>query len=353
MNGAGVDIRDAPPMYDAKSMSSGSSIYSINDPRHVSQTMSARGMPIALPELQTNFTYSVGGHPFSATTMNGMMQPTSAQSMRSLASMQNALRVSQGQQQQQVMELAHYQTNFSPSTVTSNPFSSPRDMPNPPSMNPQAAAQYSSDTVSTGTMGNGTMGNGTMETFESLSTDRSRMPGPYFNQSELARQASTAYDPAKRAVYRASELSSISSGFGDGDFIIPPQPAALQEQGGELRPISYAKSTSRSRSNSVANGNGQRDTVYTTTSEDMPARYRSVDSWVNQQTGRVQRQQARDDDADVPPVPSLPAEDRYTLMMDDGEVPRSYEDTLSSQPPVPPIPTHSHNNQSEDSDARK
>lgn len=170
------------------------------------------------------------------------------------------------------------------------------------------------------------------------------MPDAYYNQSELARQASTAYDPKQRAVYRASALSSISSGFGDGDFIIPLPPAALQQpEAGGSRPISYAKSTTRGPSNA----NGQRDTVYTTTSEDMPARYRSVNSWVNQQTGRVQRQQARDDDADVPPVPALPAEDRFTMMMDDGEVPRKYEDTLS-QPPMP-----SQNNSFDDPVAKK
>lgn len=333
-------MRDPPPMYDTKSLYSQSSTYSSNNPRHVSDTMSSRGMPV-LPELQTNFTYSVTGQPFSGSTMNGLIQPTSAQSMRSLASMQNALRVSQAQQQQQqAMQLPQLQMNFSPSTMGSNPFISPQDVSNASTFRPQVVAQYS-----TGSIGTGTMGNGTMETYESLSSDRSRMADAYYNQSELARQASAAYDPAKRAVYRASELSSISSGFGDGDFIIPPPPAAaLQPQGGEPRPMSYAKSTARSRSNSTVNGNGQRDTVYTTTSEDLPARYRSVNSWVNQQTGRVQRQQARDNDADVPPVPSLPAEDRYTMMMDDGEVPRRYEDTLTSQPPVPAIPAQNENN---------
>lgn len=337
MNGPG----NQSTLYDAKSMHS--SIYSMNDPRHVSQaqSMSSRGMPMTLPELQTNFTYSVNGHPFSSTTMTGMLQPTSAESMHSIASMQNALRASQGQQPQHLPPL---QTNFSPTLMTNNPFASPQDLANPSTMSPQTVARYAN-----GTIGSGTMGNGTMETYESLSSDRSRMPNAYYNQSELARQASTAYDPKQRAVYRASALSSISSGFGDGDFIIPPPPAAFQPEDADPRPISYAKSTARGPSN----GNGQRDTVYTTTSEDMPARYRSVNSWVNQQTGRVQRQQARDDDSDVPPVPSLPAEDRYTMMMDDGEVPRRYEDTLSSQPPMPPVPSQSQNNPFDDAVAKK
>lgn len=351
MNGPGNQSQ----MYDTKSIYSQSSTYSANDPRHASQTMSTRGVPMTLPELQTNFTYSVNGNPFSASPMNPMVQATSAQSIHSLASMQNALRISQGQQQQQVMQLPHLQTNFSPTMMGNNnpnPFASPQDGPNLASLSPQHAAQYSNGTLGSSSMGNGTMGNGTMETFESLSSDRSRMPDAYFNQSELARQASTAFDPKQRAVYRASELSSISSGFGDGDFIIPAPPAALQP-GHESRPISYAKSPSRSRSNSNVNGHGQRDTVYTTTSEDLPARYRSVNSWVNQQTGRVQRQQERDDDSDVPPVPSLPAEDRFTMMMDDGEVPRRYEDTLSSQPPVPTVPSQRQSNPFDDPAPRK
>lgn len=152
--------------------------------------------------------------------------------------------------------------------------------------------------------------------------------GAFFNQSELARQPSDAYDPSRRQVNRASELSSISSGFGDGDIIVPgmalqPPPPVQQHltvnQNGAGR-LSWA-----SKSN--------RDTVYTETSEDLPPRFRTVNSWVNQQTGRIKRAQARPetDDEDVPPVPGLPAgtgqnglppEPQFTMMMPDGEIPR-------------------------------
>ncbi|KAF4831130.1 hypothetical protein CGCTS75_v005383 [Colletotrichum tropicale] len=145
--------------------------------------------------------------------------------------------------------------------------------------------------------------------------------GAFFNQSELARQPSDAYDPNRRQVNRASELSSISSGFGDGDIVVPgmalqPPPPIRQSQAGRFSWMSKSN----------------RDTVYTETSEDLPPRFRSVNSWVNQQTGRIKRAQARPEtDEDVPPVPGLPAgtgqnglppEPQFTMMMPDGEVPR-------------------------------
>jgi hypothetical protein len=217
----------------------------------------------------------------------------------------------------------------------------------------------------------GTVGSGT-------GTFRSRMPHEYFNQSELARQPSDAYDPARRQVNRASELSSLSSGFGDGDIIVPNQymsgSQALQPQeqrqtrrlsGRFLSPFAQGSgnrtsvgrfSTSRFSSwFSPITGQKQqtpilsaeqqeqqqrRDTVYTEASEDSPPRFRSVNSWVNQQSGRVQRgQQQQQYDDDAPPVPALPGgqmgvpgvanappDQSFGLMMDD-EVPRPVDVT--------------------------
>ncbi|UQC77126.1 uncharacterized protein CLUP02_02593 [Colletotrichum lupini] len=154
--------------------------------------------------------------------------------------------------------------------------------------------------------------------------------GAYFNQSELARQPSDAYDPARRQVNRASELSSISSGFGDGDIIVPGMPGMV------LQPPPPVSQSLRASQNGVGRfswmSKTNRETVYTEASEDLPARFRTVDSWVNQQTGRVKRAQARPEtDEDIPPVPGLPAgtgqngmppEPQFTMMMPDGEVPR-------------------------------
>jgi hypothetical protein len=213
----------------------------------------------------------------------------------------------------------------------------------------------------------GTMGEGTY---------RSRMPDKFFNQSELARQPSDAYDPARRQVNRVSELSSLSSGFGDGDIIVPNQlmpglPARPQGQqpqqptrrlsGRFLSPMASGSGArtsagrfSSSRFSSWFSPPNQqqeqppppdqqqrRDTVYTEASEDSPPRFRTVNSWVNQQTGRVKRglrqqstSQAASDPEPPVPVPALPGgqigvpgvanappDPYFGLMMDD-EPPR-------------------------------
>ncbi|KAF2970293.1 hypothetical protein GQX73_g3264 [Xylaria multiplex] len=102
-------------------------------------------------------------------------------------------------------------------------------------------------------------------------TLRSRMPDPYYNQSEFARQPSDAYNPAQRQVYRASEISSLSSGFGDGDIIMPPPnvvipktPIAATNADVSNRPFSWMTRTEAEQ---------RRDTVYTTTTE---RRFRSI-----------------------------------------------------------------------------
>ncbi|KAI0191295.1 hypothetical protein EV127DRAFT_480660 [Xylaria flabelliformis] len=136
------------------------------------------------------------------------------------------------------------------------------------------------------------------------STMRSRMPGPYYNQSEFARQPSDAYNPAQRQVYRASEISSLSSGFGDGDIIMPPPniipkpPTAPVTNNTEInnRPFSWM-----SRTGSVK----KRETVSTTVSEH-PIRFRSVNSWVDQQKERLRRANSRTRGREeVPAIPQI------------------------------------------------
>lgn len=113
------------------------------------------------------------------------------------------------------------------------------------------------------------------------------LPPPYYHN-----QRQTAF----------SEMSSLSSGFGDGDIIMPPPQIAIA-------PHLLAR-----RAESTAGGS-ERDTVY---SEDSNPRFRTVNSWVRQQSGRMKRQQ----ESDAPPVPALPLEQEFRLMMPDGEVPR-------------------------------
>lgn len=317
-----LDRGGPPPMYEGPK----SGIYTMTDGQTMMPPPSRQG-PSSLPQLDTNVSYS-NMQPFSASSRD-TYSSRSIQSPQSGATI-NIARYAQPQQQQQIPSASQFQpqSNVSPLSQGTNRFVIPENA----TYDPSSTAQYAA---------------GTMQTFDTTSSYRSRMPHAVYNQSELARQASTAYDPARRAVNRASELSSISSGFGDGDIIVPP-PAVLQ-QNGESASYSYTKARdSTIQSNSTASpdagdaGDAQtrRDTVYTTTSEDRPARYRSVGSWVNQQTGRVQRHQA-----DAPPVPSLPPEDRYTMMMDDEE-PRRIQEALP-QPPVPSLPTNNNANNAE------
>lgn len=136
------------------------------------------------------------------------------------------------------------------------------------------------------------------------STMRSRMPDNFYNQSELAREPSAAYDPAQRQVNRMSDLSSLSSGFGDGDMVLPeaverPEPAATQPRQANNFLTRFSWMSRREA--------GDRETVYTQSSEDRPAKYRSIGSWVNQQTGRMKRAGDKTEAGEVPPVPDIPA----------------------------------------------
>jgi hypothetical protein len=136
------------------------------------------------------------------------------------------------------------------------------------------------------------------------STMRSRMPDNFYNQSELAREPSNAYDSTQRQVNRLSDLSSISSGFGDGDIVVPetvlkPEAAVTQTTQSTNFLTRFSWMSRRDA--------GDRETVYTQ-SDDRPAKYRSIGSWVNQQTGRLKRAEERGQaDAEAPPVPNIPA----------------------------------------------
>lgn len=117
----------------------------------------------------------------------------------------------------------------------------------------------------------------------------------YDNQ---ARQSQGAYMGPNS---RLSELSSLSSGFGDAKIDVPESGPS-----GHLVPrkSSYVRSGFLSRFSWATNNplNGARDTVYTNTSEESAPRFRTVTSWVNQQTSRVQRQNDSDVPAPLEPV---------------------------------------------------
>lgn len=285
------EMLGSPPRYE-KTTSPGqaSEVYLTNDPRSQAQYVTKQG-PSALPQLQTNLSSSSNFSPYST--------PTSV-------NMHNAQAVSPSSQtNRQPAAPPHLQTSFSPANNVS-PFT------NTLTSSGNAASSYVTISPISTALPGGTMG--------TMQTAHSHMADPSYSQSELSRQP---YDPSRRHVYRASELSSLSSGFGDGDIIMPP-PAALQ--GGDPSGVShfnYQQVPNVGRKDSIANaseaGGSYRDTVYTTTSEDMPTRYRTVKSWVSQQTGRIQRAARRAEEDAPPPVPTMPPEERYTMMMDDEE----------------------------------
>jgi hypothetical protein len=123
------------------------------------------------------------------------------------------------------------------------------------------------------------------------------------NATFLSRNTSDAYDPAQREVNHLSYLSSLSSGFGD-QVIIPetgplrPIVPALQQNTRQSRKFSWATSILHTRRQD------DRDTVYTTTSVESAPRFRTINSWVAQQTGRVERQQRSE--KEVPNMPEIP-----------------------------------------------
>lgn len=113
----------------------------------------------------------------------------------------------------------------------------------------------------------------------------------------LTRQTTNIQTASEREPNRASELSSLSSGFGDGLIIQeggPPIVAGRQSRVQRSSRFSWQTSVPRN----------SRTSVITTSSVDSSPRFRSVNSWVAQQSGRVERQENMA--AEVPNLPSIP-----------------------------------------------
>ncbi|XWW98035.1 hypothetical protein V2A60_006031 [Cordyceps javanica] len=135
---------------------------------------------------------------------------------------------------------------------------------------------------------------------------------------------------------RMSEASSLSSGFGDGDIVVPSKQMRKSTRTSKLHNVTNSADVERNRQSTATTvadgGSTRRDTVYTEASEDSPPRFRTVSSWVRQQSVRVKREKQReqaaaDESGTPPPVPPIPPEQEFRLMMPDGEVPRRVEDT--------------------------
>ncbi|CZS95918.1 uncharacterized protein RAG0_05396 [Rhynchosporium agropyri] len=112
------------------------------------------------------------------------------------------------------------------------------------------------------------------------------------------------FDTNPKAANHMSYMSSLSSGFGDG--LIMPEPTVnggvarqtfRQSRNPGVSRFSWSTTTA-----STPGRRGDRDTVYTTTSEDSTPRFRTVNSWVAHQADRAEgSEQSR-----VPSMPPLP-----------------------------------------------
>jgi len=108
----------------------------------------------------------------------------------------------------------------------------------------------------------------------------------------LTMQTSDAYDPNQREVNHLSYLSSLSSGFGDGLIIPESTDNGGQPGQRQTRKFSWVSSVR------------DRDTVYTQASIETAPRFRTVNSWVAQQSSRLEKQPQTD--IPVPAIPFIP-----------------------------------------------
>lgn len=102
-----------------------------------------------------------------------------------------------------------------------------------------------------------------------------------------------------------SAVSSLSSGFGDAEIDVAAlglsnsgtldsrERSDTQRQSRQQRLANFASRFSRS-SSSIPDNQGIRDTIYTTTSEESAPRFRTVNSWVDQQSRSVRRRKESD-----------------------------------------------------------
>ncbi|UKZ79082.1 hypothetical protein TrVFT333_006832 [Trichoderma virens FT-333] len=133
---------------------------------------------------------------------------------------------------------------------------------------------------------------------------------------------------------RISDVSSLSSGFGDGDIVIiqPPTAAIAVKTANPSVSDSHvnlvAVRSSPERKSFGSRFSRSRDTVLTNASEDMRPRFRSISSWVGQQSRRAKRAAASRNEDGVPDVPDILPEQGFDMMMPDGQEPRRVESAM-------------------------
>ncbi|RDW94713.1 hypothetical protein BP5796_00476 [Coleophoma crateriformis] len=151
------------------------------------------------------------------------------------------------------------------------------------------------------------MGTSTAAAASSTNHQEPAFPPTLQRQDSRATQNTTqafygsgTFESGQRDQKYLSSVSSLSSGFGD-QIIIPEGP------GGDLKIIQKPRDTYRQSRMSWMQGNplGSRDTVYTNASIESAPRFRTINSWVVQQSDRVERQQEMANE--VPNMPEIPS----------------------------------------------
>lgn len=128
----------------------------------------------------------------------------------------------------------------------------------------------------------------------------SRQPGT--QNTSYTQQTIGNFDNNPREGNHMSYMSSLSSGFGDG--LIMPEPTvnggASRQTYRQSRNPGISRFSWSTAAPQTPGLKGDRDTIYTTTSTDSSPRFRTVNSWVSYQAGRV------DGQSGVPSMPPLP-----------------------------------------------
>ncbi|KAL9474101.1 hypothetical protein ACSS6W_008481 [Trichoderma asperelloides] len=176
-----------------------------------------------------------------------------------------------------------------------------------------------------------------------VAQERSRQMAAAHLESARASVSVSAYNSRSQSLApsrkntRISDVSSLSSGFGDGDIIITQPPTAAATYAvtptrsntfdTNINLSAVRNSPERKSFNSRFSRSNSRDTVMTNSSEDLRPRFRTVSSWVHQQSRRTKQRSAarRSEDRGMPtPLP----EQGFDMMMPDGEVPRRVDSSL-------------------------
>ncbi|KAH9216344.1 hypothetical protein DL95DRAFT_120042 [Leptodontidium sp. 2 PMI_412] len=130
----------------------------------------------------------------------------------------------------------------------------------------------------------------------------SRQPGT--QNTSFTQQTMGGFDPNPREANHMSYMSSLSSGFGDG--LIIPEPTvnggASRQTYRQSRNPGVSRFSWSTAAPQTPGLKGDRDTIYTTTSTDSAPRFRTINSWVAHQAGRVDKQEQ----SGVPSMPPLP-----------------------------------------------